>query len=167
MPEFILDTSNAAKEWRDLSDFAKGFIEAMYFCDQSPAYDMADWFSEETQEAVREGQSDGEIPSDAGVEHLHPDAIRDIAKFCEAFETKAADLLAKAYDREDYDSEQAGRDLYFTYAGHGVGYWSREQLEAEGLGEALSTACGRGEVCSFFGGHVEHGDAPFVHVSVC
>jgi hypothetical protein len=47
---------------------------------------------------------------------------------------------------DEYDDSQAGRDLYFTYAGHGVGYWDRDQLDSDNLGNRLSDACGRGEI---------------------
>lgn len=65
---------------------------------------------------------------------------------------------------EEYDETQAGRDLFYTYVGHGVGYWDREQLKRDGLGNRLSDECGRGEISPFFGGHATYGDAPFVHV---
>lgn len=38
--------------------------------------------------------------------------------------------IEQAYAR-DYDAEQAGRDLWFTSQGHGVGFWDREALKPD------------------------------------
>lgn len=191
MPQFVMPVSNVA-DWNALDAFTRGFIEAMFFSETS-CFSMEEWFEPETQKAIEEGQSDGNIPSDAESSHIHPDSLAEIVKFCADFQAKNAELLSLAYQR-DYDEEQAGRDFYFTHCGHGVGYWDREALEpqgddweateipldqwtpemramrerlkAESLGELLSKAAGRGEVNPFFGGHVTYGDAPFVHVSL-
>lgn len=42
----------------------------------------------------------------------------------------------------------------------------RARLTCESLGDKLSKAAGRSEVNPFFGQHVTHGDAPFVHVDL-
>jgi hypothetical protein len=161
MPEFILEGRDTAK--RTESAFVLGFIEAMFFTESSPAYMSDEWFTAECKHAQEEGQSDGTLPGDVGYEDLHPDALKSIREFCERKQAKMADLLALAYER-DYDEEQAGRDLWFTYNGHGVGYWDRKPLDADGLGDRLSKACGRGELSPWFGDHVTYGDAPFVHL---
>jgi hypothetical protein len=51
-----------------------------------------------------------------------------IARTSTRLPAKAADLLALAYDRDDYNEEQAGRDYWFTRNGYGVGFLDREQL---------------------------------------
>lgn len=191
MPEFIMPVSNY-RDWEKLSPFVQGFIEAAFFCETS-CFDMAEWFEPETQHAIAEGQSDGNIPSDCNTSHIHTDSLALIVAFCEKFQASAAELLSRAYAR-DYDETQAGRDLYFTHCGHGVGYWDREALEpagdewdetqipldqwtpemsatrrrlkAESIGDLLSKAAGRGEVNPFFGDHVTYGNAPFVHFSI-
>lgn len=131
MPEFVLNTAVSSSAYDALDDFAKGFIEAAFFTEicHGNEFTMSKWWNKKTQHAVSEGQADGCLPSDCGVAQLHPDAIATIAKFCSAFQVKAAKLLQQAYERDDYDESQAGRDLWFTYNGHGVGYWDREQLE--------------------------------------
>ncbi|RWO06326.1 MAG: hypothetical protein EOS07_22065 [Mesorhizobium sp.] len=190
-----------SRDWSKLSPFVQGFIEAAFFCETS-CFCMAEWFEPETQHAIAEGQSDGNIPNDCDTSHIHADSLKKIAEFCATFQASAAELLSRAYAR-DYDETQAGRDFYFTHCGHGVGYWDREALalqgedsaeyesltaemlenvthsaawqaaldkrnalEAESIGDLLSKAAGRGEVNPFFGDHVDHGNAPFVHFSI-
>ncbi|AFU86491.1 hypothetical protein D869_gp092 [Caulobacter phage CcrRogue] len=153
MPEFVLDTSGqvappaAAKlwphplAWNQLSDFAQGYIEALFFTESSPAYDRAEWFGAECQEALTEGTADGNIPGDVGFSDLAPDTLNRILNDCANFKREHADTLAKAYDHGgaagDYDETQAGRDYWYTRNGHGVGFWDRGLGE---IGEALSKA---------------------------
>ena len=127
MPEFIMQGRDAiASE----SAFVQGFIEALLFTETSPVYDSENWFSEETQKAIEEGQSDGTIPTDIGADSLTAEAIAFCRKLCVEFQEKAAPLLALAYERDDYDESQAGRDFLYTRLGHGVGYWDRAALRA-------------------------------------
>ncbi|RWP29513.1 hypothetical protein [Mesorhizobium sp.] len=191
MPEFQMPVADS-RDWSKLSPFVQGFIEAAFFCETS-CFCMAEWFQPETQHAIAEGQSDGNIPNDCDTSHIHADSLKKIAEFCATFQASAVELLSRAYAR-DYDETQAGRDFYFTHCGAGVGYWDREVLEpqgdeweateipldqwtpelratrerlkAESIGELLSKAAGRGEVSPFFGDHVTYGNAPFVHFSV-
>jgi hypothetical protein len=129
MPEFILNTDGAtADNWHNLDSFTQGFIEAAFFSDSS-CFDSSEFFGDEAQERVREGQADGSIPNDAGPSDIDAESLAKVKAFCAAFQTRAADVLTEAYERE-YDETQAGRDLYFTYAGHGVGYWDRDALKA-------------------------------------
>jgi len=174
MPEFILNTEGATVEnWHSLDSFTKGFIEAAFFSDSS-CFDSSEFFGDEAQEQVREGQADGSVPNDASPADIDPESLAAIKAFCAAFQTRAADVLRLAYER-DYDETQAGRDLYFTYAGHGVGYWDRDALKANeadleeyerltavmienrdnadkwqealrGIGQRLTALCGRGEI---------------------
>ncbi len=159
MPEFIMENTNEAA--RTESAFVFGFIEAMFFTENEPGVSAVDWFKPKNLKAREAGTQGGQIPGDVGYCDLHPDALKEIRAFCEDKRAKMADLLELACAR-DYDEAQAGRDLWFTYNGHGVGYWDRKELEADGLGDALTKRCGRGECHPFFGDHVEHGNAPFV-----
>lgn len=145
MPEYNIPTESAGPEWHALDDFTKGFIEAAFFCDTS-CYDASEFFDEEAQEEVREGLADGSIPSDAGPEDIEPESLARVAKLCREFQATHAALLAEAYNCDDYSEVQAGRDFYFTRAGHGVGYWDREQLKADGLDKRLSDAAGSHEI---------------------
>ena len=36
-----------------------------------------------------------------------------------------------------------GHDLWLTTRGHGIGFWDRDELEADGLGDRLTEACER------------------------
>lgn len=54
---------------------------------------------------------------------------------------------AHGYGENAYTPERAGHDLYFTSAGHGVGYWDRGLGD---IGRALSDACpGYREFCAY------------------
>lgn len=134
MPEFIMDKSEAITfpsgevlAFTQLAAFTQGYIEAMLFTETS-CIPMAAWTDPESQEAVREGQADGNIPSDAGFGDIHPDTFAAIQRDCIAFEHQAADLLIEAHGR-GYTREQAGRDFWYTRNGHGVGFWDREALD--------------------------------------
>jgi hypothetical protein len=128
MPEYVLDTSDAPAAWHALDSFAQGFIEAAFFS-ETACFHSSEFFGEEAQSDVAEGRADGNIPEDSSVGDIHPDEFAKIAAFCADFQSRAADLLKLAYERPNYDEAAAGRDLYFTYAGHGVGFWSRDTLE--------------------------------------
>lgn len=111
MPEFILDKGDAAAALAvgDLPPFVRGYVEAMFFTNTGTG-------------------DDGDLES-ATFAELAPEAVAQCVADCAAFQAKAADLLALAYARDDYGEEQAGRDYWFTRNGHGVGFWSREQLD--------------------------------------
>lgn len=132
MPEFIADTAGTVHglTWDDLNKFTQGYIEAMLFTETSPVYSMCEWFEPEAQAAIED-----ELPGDAGFGDLHPDAFAEIQSDCIAFEHKAAELLAAAY-QQGYTPDQAGRDFWFTRNGHGCGFWDRKELETPGLWEA-------------------------------
>lgn len=163
MPQFVLEgRDHAAKQE---SAFVLGFIEAMFFTESSPVFDSEEWFSDECRASQKEGQSDGTLPGDSGYTDIHPDSLSNIRSFCEAFQAHAADLLQLAYER-DYDECQAGRDLWYTSQGHGVGFWDRDPLSDDNLGEKLSALARHKEANTWFGDHVAYGDAPFVHVQI-
>lgn len=128
MPEFVMENRNEC--FREESQFVAGFIEALFFTESSN-FDSSVWWNAETQKAIEEGQIDGNIPNDCGYCDLEPESLASIRKFCEAFQTANAELLALAYERPDYSEAQAGRDLLYTHCGHGVGYWDRETLATD------------------------------------
>jgi hypothetical protein len=138
MPEFILNTPPGPREIRaaaiangdraskarqphpfhDLDCLAQGYVEAMFFTNG----DIGD----ERENLLNEW----------GVACLTPDSVAAIARDCAAFEkTVAADgrtvreILDSVADR--YDDSQAGADFWFTRQGHGVGFWSRRELESD------------------------------------
>lgn len=165
MPEFILDGKDKP-EFVALPEFVQGFIEAMFFTEcAGSSFTMRNWHSKKTQRAVREGQADGSLPCDCGFAELHSHALLNILKFCHEFQERAKPLLELAYER-DYDAEQAGRDLWFNSQGHGVGYWSRDELAEGSLGDRLAAICPEHEINPFFGDHTTFGNAPFVHVDI-
>jgi len=122
MPEFILDRGSpeASRKFSEQSYFVQGYIEAMFF--------------------TNTGTGDDEDLKDATVAELSPEAWRAIITDCTAFQDQASALLEQAYAR-GYEEDQAGRDYWFTRNGHGVGFWDREVLEADDLGELLSETC--------------------------
>ena len=126
MPQFILPADNASADYSALSTFAKGYVEAMFFTSTGP------------------DNEDDDLGPGTGVSELGVETIAEIAAICARFESDAGDLLEQAYAR-DYDAEQAGRDLWLTSQGEGVGFWDREALSSDGLGDRLSDAAGRRE----------------------
>lgn len=131
MPEFQLNADRYGKHaYYKLSTFAKGYVEAMFFTNGDT------------------GEDDEFLLNHLGVEKLTREAVKDIAKDCDAFlGTIMPDgcfvrqWLDRAGEATDgaYDDERAGHDFWFTRQGHGVGYWDRKELEGE-LGEGLAEA---------------------------
>jgi hypothetical protein len=95
--EAIRDASEAA----GTDDFVRGYVECIYFSGTG---------------------EDGQPENNA---KLSPQALQRIAKDCAEFKQIAALPLAHAYAHNQYDEAQAGRDLWFTRNGHGVGFWDR------------------------------------------
>ena len=88
-----------------MREFLDGYLEALAFTDQ---------------------QADDEC---AGCE-LSPELLASAADDCERFQQLASILLERAY-AAGYGADQAGRDLWFTRNGHGVGFWDRPQLAGD------------------------------------
>jgi len=93
-----------------LDDFAKGYVEAMFFSNGDTCDDNES------------------LLNDLGVDKLTIRSIGRIKRACEQFQKRAAPLLELAYACEDYDEAQAGHDFWFTRQCHGVGFWDRGQL---------------------------------------
>lgn len=125
MPEFVMENRNEC--FREESPFVAGFIETLFFTESS-RFNSSEWFEPETQEAIREGQSDGNIPNDMGYCDLHPDSLAAIRKFCADWQEEHKELLTRVYAETDYSEEQCGRDFFYTHCGHGVGFSDREEL---------------------------------------
>lgn len=148
MPEFIADKAGTVNglEWDDLSPFLQGYIECMLFTETSNI-PMTEWHTEESQEAIREGQSDGNIPQDAGFSDIHPDTLAKMHLDCAAFQDAARHLLSQAYGKPErtrngpvpYDANRAGMDFWYSRNGHGTGFWDRDLGD---IGDQLAALCG-------------------------
>ncbi len=125
MPEFQLKTNaRRSHPYYALNDFAKGYVEAMFFTNGDTGDEREDLLNE------------------LGVERLTREAVKVIAIDCADFETRARELLALAYTR-DYDDVQAGRDFWFTRQGHGCGFWDRDTLKVDVFETASGDLCAR------------------------
>lgn len=122
MPEFNLDIGDDHPRWNKLSDFVSGYIEAAAFCGCEPP----------EGHPLKDRDS---LQFSFGA--LYHATVRQMAKDCERFQDKAKALLDQARER-GLDDDQLGQDFWFTRNGHGVGYGFREELQADGLGDALS-----------------------------
>jgi hypothetical protein len=136
MPEFVLNVSSAARPLYDhLDDFARGYVEAMFFTNGDSGDEKDEWSLNRL-----------------GVERLTNEALRKIARDCRAFVGRLVEgrfvrqLLDEiAESGADYSDEQAGRDFWFTRQGHGVGFWDREQLPQEAKDALTAVAKSFGE----------------------
>ncbi len=111
-------------------DFTYGYLEAAFF----------------TETGTME---DGDLEH-ADMDDIAPESLAEVIRDCAQFQRDHAALLEQAYQRE-YDAVQAGRDYWFTRNGHGVGYWDRSELQADGLGDRLSDTCSYSEVWMYRG----------------
>lgn len=152
MPEFHLHmrrvlpsgrvTHHAPHPFYRLDDFARGYVEAMFFTNGDIGDDREN------------------LLNDWGVDRLTREAVADIEKDCRAFQSKimpdgclVRQWLDRANEATGYDDAQAGRDFWFTRQGHGTGFGdrfdeipddaTREGLHtaARGFGEATVEAC--------------------------
>jgi hypothetical protein len=126
MPEFILNNTRTNKR-PHLTQFEQGYVEAMFFTNGDT------------------GDARENLLNEMGTERLTRAALLDIKRDCEAFLSTimpdgcfVQQWLGRAAD--GYDDQRAGIDLWFTRQGHGVGYWERDELKADGLGDGLSDA---------------------------
>lgn len=118
--DFESDEPETGISTDSLDDFTRGYIEALLFTERSPAYNAAEWFGDECQAALREGQSDGTLPGDVDETNFHPVALRKIVEDCRRFQNDCADLLRRAYS---YHYEKAARSLGWDRVKHN-GYFN-------------------------------------------
>lgn len=123
MPEYVMPGKDSDR-FASLDDFAKGYVEAAFFT------------------APDDGRDD---MSGMGIEDLSDESLDALITDCAAFrEANADDLAALSAADPDYDDAAAGRDLWYTRNGHGVGYWDRGFDGAAGkAAERLTAAAER------------------------
>ncbi|MFA7334859.1 MAG: hypothetical protein WC130_11295 [Kiritimatiellia bacterium] len=107
-------TADAQKRQDSLSDFARGYLEAAFFCG------IQDIEGDDTESAVSD---------------LAPEAFDSLVAGAVRWRIENAADLERATAGGAYDLEQAGRDFWFTRNRHGVGFWDRKLGEA---GDALT-----------------------------
>ncbi len=157
MPQFEMNGGHLP-EFRALSEFAQGYIEALFFTEEETGSVRV---SEDGFFQVWNPETDSSLPGDCGFADFDPESLKRIVADCDAFQARVPALLESAYERgltgAGYDATQAGRDFWFTRNGHGVGYRDRDFADGEGatgeaLGRALSEASKRfGESNVYFG----------------
>lgn len=130
MPEFILEpgTGDAQKRLDSLSDFARGYLTAAFFCG----------IQDESGDDV-----------EASVSDLAPEAFDSLVAGAVRWRVENAADLRRATAGGAYDLEQAGSDFWFTRNRHGVGFWDRKLGEA---GDALTESARAAGECSLYFG---------------
>jgi hypothetical protein len=129
MPEFVMEGRDHAARLE--TPFVLGFIEAMFFT-----------------------TTDTELPGDVGYTDLAPDTLRGIQVYCADWQDDHNALLVEAYAHPSgYEEVQAGRDLWYTMNGHGVGFWDRGLGD---VGDLLSEEARYNEVTPFFQDNLVH-----------
>jgi hypothetical protein len=119
MPEFAIN-GKTDPSFTDLPKFTQGYIEAAFFTSQDDI-------------------------GDKGFSDVSKDALKQIVELCSGFAAANQadiDLLTDDGGPDGgYDEMAAGRDLWFTSNGHGVGYWDRGfSGEAAEAAERLTSA---------------------------
>ncbi len=134
MPEFTLDCGNieGRLSFDTLPAIVRGYIEAALFTGIARCSD-----SDEIEE----------IPGLA-VEDLTPKSLDWMASDALRFWVEnRQDLAAAIAAMPEYNLAQAGRDLWFTRNGHGVGFWDRGLGD---IGERLSASAMNLGECELF-----------------
>lgn len=80
----------------------------------------------------------GDIGQPTGNAEMGDSAYATAAVDCSKFILDAGDLLIAALDRPGYDAARAGHDFWLTRNGHGAGFWDRDELTDDDLGERLT-----------------------------
>jgi hypothetical protein len=117
MPEFYLNDDKPSPSYEALNDFAKGYIEAMFF----------------TNEGVDAETYGEDYLNELGVRRLVKSAVADIAKDCAAFWTANETELRAAMDlepgtetfkyaKEHLDERRLGHLFFYARQGHGVSF---------------------------------------------
>lgn len=122
MPEFILNDTNASRAYAKLSEFAFGYIEAMFFTNGDC------------------GDDNEHLLNELGTVRLTRDAIRNIASDCDKFLGTimpdgcfAHQWIDRAqalepgspefrYAKESLDDRRCGHLFWYTRQGHGVSW---------------------------------------------
>lgn len=87
-------------------DFVAGYLEAAFFTD----------INEDSDESIR----------DKAIIDIHPACMRAIESECIDFARANWETIQEAFQTlGSYGWTEAGRDLWFTRNGHGVGFWDR------------------------------------------
>ena len=118
MSQFILN-ENADTSSITLDDFTHGYIEAMFFTNGDT------------------GDDNESLLNGLGIAAITLESMESIKRDCRRFMSETATQLEEAINA-GYTLESAGRDFWFTRQRHGVGFWSRDELEENDLGEKLS-----------------------------
>jgi len=123
MPEFNLNRP-AKSAYDTLNEFARGYVEAMFFTNGDCGDEREDLLNE------------------LGVSRLTKASLAQIKADCDEFLSHIMPdgcFVRQWLNRVDgYSDEQAGHDLWFTRQGHGVGYWDRKELGSD-AGEYFAT----------------------------
>ena len=89
------------------------------------------------------GDEENENPGDSiSICELPPQTVAVAHADCAAFVQACGDLFNQAIERDGYTGERFGHDFALTRNGHGAGFWDRDELEADDLGDKLSALCG-------------------------
>ena len=117
MPQFHLNDDHAPKSYDDLNDFAKGYIEAMFF----------------TNEGVDSETHGDYYLNELGVSRLTKKSLVAIARDCARFWTEnetdlkaALELVPRSesfkYAKEELTETRLGHLFLYSRQGHGVGF---------------------------------------------
>lgn len=89
------------------------------------------------------GDEGNENPGDSiSICELPPQTVAVAHADCAAFVQACGDLFTQATERDGHTAERFGHDFALTRNGHGAGFWDRDELEADDLGDKLSALCG-------------------------
>ena len=91
--------------------------------------------------AIWSSSDDEGNPLDALGLDLDADSLAAMRADCAEFMEANQALLDEATERYGYSWWCAGRDYWLTRNGHGAGYWDRDELAADDLGDRLTEAC--------------------------
>jgi hypothetical protein len=129
----------------------QSFLEVAVFTSTHSEY------NEETQEESEPVELDS---LGKGVSDFSTDSSYKARKKVIEFIENNPELVEEALELDDYASDDFGGDLYYTMHGHGTGFWDREPLKANGLGDRLTAAADEAGTMEVFLG--DNGELDFM-----
>lgn len=127
----IVEQTILGVEESDIEDFITGYIECVLW-------------STVDENVYKDGEGlDVALGEHYSCDDLHPDTKAAIDSDCRKFikDNRLALIEACTEGDDDYGWESAGHDYWLTRNGHGTGYWDRDELKRNNLGNRLSDAC--------------------------
>lgn len=106
----------------DVEEALDGYLSALVFADEERV--ETDYYEDNGED----------YPHSIDSDEINEESKKRVRKYIEGF-LKLVDAEDQSNYLEEFDSDDFGRDLYYTSAGHGVGFWDRSSEASDKMNE--------------------------------